>query len=549
MRKLFATESRVSDFSRIGDREVRSFKNRSTRRFEREGQGFYIKSHSAIGWWAILKEWLHFRRPEIGARPEWLALQAADALGIRVPEVVAFGEEGRNDASQRSFLVTREVAPAISLEELFSGGNRQQVTPATRRRLIRGVAEIARRLHCGGLNHRDFYLCHFLLDQSPGEDDPGLTLIDLHRVQQRKRVPRRWLVKDVAGLYFSALDLDLSLRERLLFIACYTRRPLREVLGRDGAFWRVVSRRAHRLYRKVHGRKAGSAGVESAGKETATTGLGTGLGTGSLHTQRHGPLTLSYRRNSPVPLTDERVLGLLETAENPRGADVTVLKSGCRRSVFSLELDGEAVVVKSFPLGRTRKRLRWKRYALAEWTNNFRARERGISTPECYGVFVTRRVGLVVNCGVVMQDLSGWRKLQLRTSDPDELRRAIPVLVELFRAGVNHIDISPENILIDPTTGNHVIIDWQYCSFHEPENDVQLVLQAAHFLKGAGLEVGTNGWIDWVRLLHRASGVNKPLETLWQAIAKVQPLKIRISDRIELEPRNASDAIAILRAA
>lgn len=540
MRKLFAAELRVSDFMRLGDREVRRFKNRSTRWFERDGQGFYIKSHAAVGWWAVLKEWLHFRRPEVGARPEWLALQAAANLGIRVPEVVVSGEAGYSRATQRSFLVTREIAPAISLEELFQDGSRQGISPVTRRQLIRGVAEIARRLHSGGLNHRDFYLCHFLLDQPlVREHGPGLSLIDLHRVQQRKHVPHRWLVKDIAGLYFSALDLDLTLRERMLFIACYSGRPLREVLREDGGFWQTVSRHAHRLYRKIHGRPAG---VDAAPSATGSTGV--------LHTHRHGPLTLSYRPNSPVSLVDERLLGLLETAENPRGAGVTILKRGCRRSVFSLELGGEAVVVKSFPLDRTRKRLRWKQYAPAEWSNNLRAHERGIPTPECYAMFVTRRAGLVTNCGVVMQHLRGWQELQPRAGGaPEEFRRAIPVLVELYHAGVNHVDISPENILIDPTTGRHAVIDWQYCTFHEPRNDIQLVLQAAHFLERAGMMVGTPGWADWIAALHRASETKRSLEALRDAIGQVQPLKIRIPDRMALEPRNAGDAVAILRAA
>ena len=536
MRKLFAAESRVSDFMRLGDREVRRFKNRSTRRFERDGQGFYIKSHAPVGWWSVLKEWLHFRRPEVGVRPEWLALQAAANLGIRVPEIVAFGEAGNHQATQHSFLVTREIAPAISLEELTQDGSQQAISPATRRQLIRGVAEIARRLHSGGLNHRDFYLCHFLLDQPlEKEHGPELSLIDLHRVQQRKRVPRRWLVKDIAGLYFSSLDLELTPREQLLFVACYSGRPLREVLREEGGFWQTVSRSAHRLYRRIHGRSAPASAAEDSGV---------------LHTHRHGPLTLSYRQDSPVPMVDERLLESLENADNPQGTGVTIMKRGCRRSVFSLALGGEAVVIKSFPLDRTRKRLRWKQYATAEWSNNRRARERGIPTPECFAMFVTRRCGLVSNCGVVMQHLRGWQKLPSRAEDDHgELRRAIPALVELYHAGVNHVDISPENILIDPTTGQHAIIDWQYCTFHEPRNDLQLVLQAAHFLKRAGMLVGSRGWIDWIATLHRASETERSLEALRDAIGQVQPLKIRIPDRMALEPRNASDAVAILRAA
>jgi hypothetical protein len=61
--------------------------------------------------------------------------------------------------------------------------------------------------------------------------------------------------------------------------------------------------------------------------------------------------------------------------------------------------------------------------------------------------------------------------------------------------------------------------------------------------------VGSHEWVDWIATLHRASETERSLEALRDAIGKVQPLKIRIPDRMALEPRNASDAVAILRAA
>ena len=250
--ELFAGEQTIDDFLAIDGVETRRFGNRSTRRFERGGRGFYIKTHGPAGWWPIVEDLLKLRRPQVGARPEWQAIRAAGAHGIPVPAIVAYGETGGSWASRSSFLVTDEVAPAISLEELFET---TRVDSATRRRLVRAVARLARRLHEAGLNHRDFYLCHFLLDQAGSDStEPRLTLIDLHRAQVRRHVPRRWQVKDLASLYFSAMDIGLSGRDLLLFLGCYTGKPLREILADEAGFWQDVRQRAHRLYRRIHGR-------------------------------------------------------------------------------------------------------------------------------------------------------------------------------------------------------------------------------------------------------------------------------------------------------
>ena len=89
-------------------------------------------------------------------------------------------------------------------------------------------------------------------------DALDLVLIDLHRVQMRRRVPTRWLLKDLAGLLFSALDCGLTTRDLLRFLKEYRQRPWREVLAAEGGFWRRVSRRARRLYAGFHGRPAPS---------------------------------------------------------------------------------------------------------------------------------------------------------------------------------------------------------------------------------------------------------------------------------------------------
>ena len=39
-----------------------------------------------------------------------------------------------------------------------------------------------------------------------------LYLIDLHRMQLRRKTPSRWIVKDIAGLYYSSMDIGLTKR-------------------------------------------------------------------------------------------------------------------------------------------------------------------------------------------------------------------------------------------------------------------------------------------------------------------------------------------------
>jgi heptose I phosphotransferase len=117
-------------------------------------------------------------------------------------------------------------------------------------------------MHGAGINHRDFYICHFHLDESSlAEPSLRCYLIDLHRAQIRRRTPRRWRVKDLAGLYFSAMDCGLQRRDLLRFMRHYSEGGLRRALGEDARLWRQVERRARQLYRKGHGTEPPVIGV------------------------------------------------------------------------------------------------------------------------------------------------------------------------------------------------------------------------------------------------------------------------------------------------
>ncbi len=234
---------------------------RQTLRVSIAGQDYFLKRHHGVGWREIFKNLLQLRLPVLGAGTEVRAIRRLEALGIPTLQLAGWGQRGRNPARHASFALTVALQDTVSLEDLCAGwGGRSHWTAEQlilKRQLLRHLATTARTLHEHGVNHRDFYLCHFLLRQdSPGLSQPGgrldLHLIDLHRVQLRRRTPRRWRLKDIAGLYFSALDAGLTRHDCYRFMRLYGGTPLRAQLGLP--FWRQVSRQAIFLYRKAHGR-------------------------------------------------------------------------------------------------------------------------------------------------------------------------------------------------------------------------------------------------------------------------------------------------------
>ena len=249
--RLFASERCVADFFAIDGTVAKERHRRRTVRFEREGRCFFIKCHYPVGWAEIGKNLLRGRLPTVGAGAERRAIQRLHEIGVPTMQAAGYGRQGWPAARQRSFIITDELAGIVSFEQLAQGVAGPPLEADLKRRLIRQMADLTRRLHRNGVNHRDLYLCHFALQldtaKSPG---PSVYVIDLHRVQCRARTPRRWIIKDLAALYFSSLDLPPARRDLLRFIRYYSDKPLRRALGEDRRLWRKVVARAEALYRK-----------------------------------------------------------------------------------------------------------------------------------------------------------------------------------------------------------------------------------------------------------------------------------------------------------
>ncbi len=233
----------------------RDLAGRRTIRIVLDGHGYFAKLHHGVGWGEIFKSFMFLRLPVIGARTEWLAIKKFEKLGVATMSIAGFGEKGLNPAGRQSFLLTDELTDTISLEDYCRPWPDTPPSPRLKRSIIEKVAVMTRQLHENGVNHRDLYICHFLMKEASVKPDVSaaeiaLFIIDLHRVQIRSKTPRRWAVKDVAGLHFSSMDIGLTRRDRLRFMKFYRGQPLRTLLGAERGFWKAVQRKAMQLYRK-----------------------------------------------------------------------------------------------------------------------------------------------------------------------------------------------------------------------------------------------------------------------------------------------------------
>lgn len=244
------------------DGEVfRNKEGRRTLRFIHEERSYFLKYHQGVGWAEIVKNLLQGRGPVISARNEYLACIALGEAGVETLSPAAYGRKGVNPAAIESFLITDDLCGTVSLEDYCRQWPVEPPAVSRKYLLLKKVMTMAKTMHDCGINHRDFYLCHFLLvadslERGGTVDDVQCYLIDLHRAGLRKYVPRRWAVKDIAGLFYSAMDIGLTRRDLLRAMSIYSGSCWRETLINDRAFWISVKSRAEKLYEKDMGREA-----------------------------------------------------------------------------------------------------------------------------------------------------------------------------------------------------------------------------------------------------------------------------------------------------
>jgi hypothetical protein len=242
------TEFSFEDFMALEGHTVRAAANRKTMRLTIAGQSYFIKQHGVTGWQEIVKNWLTFKRPIIGAMTEVRAIQSLENIGIVTTPIAAYGIQGHCAASQRSFLLTEDLGDIESLEDICKSWQSQPASAETRHAMLIAVAKLAKKFHGAGLCHRDFYLCHIALQKSASlTADTEFYLLDLHRVLQGVSPNGTAVRKDIAGLIFSCMDFGFTREDWQVFKAHY--------LPQSDDFWKRAFTRAHRLHAKFHSPK------------------------------------------------------------------------------------------------------------------------------------------------------------------------------------------------------------------------------------------------------------------------------------------------------
>lgn len=214
-----------------GDRR-HSKQGRSTERVRLVGPAgvvsVYLKRHARLGLTARAAARLDPGGAHTPGEAERRHLEHARALGIRVPDVVAAGACFGPNWEARSYLAVAELTGMTALHEAI---------PLLRARLDEGsfarfkgamtaaLAEVAARLHGRRCFHQDLYLCHFFVDveeAAAGRVEP--TLIDWHRMVERRLTPLYKQAKDLAQLLYSTYEVEaLDDVDRSRLTAEYTR--------------------------------------------------------------------------------------------------------------------------------------------------------------------------------------------------------------------------------------------------------------------------------------------------------------------------------------
>jgi heptose I phosphotransferase len=154
---------------------------------------------------------------------------------MKIPTMVpvAAGEKrGRFGIVSQSFVLTEEIKDAKRLDHYVETWNGNPLSPGQikkKRELIDRLAKITRRMHSSGLNHRDYYLCHVFLREEEQGKNFELFILDLHRVDIRRKVSQRWIVKDLAALNYSSLELPIHATDRIRFLKAYLQKRRLEV--------------------------------------------------------------------------------------------------------------------------------------------------------------------------------------------------------------------------------------------------------------------------------------------------------------------------------
>jgi len=201
-----------------------------------------------------LRNWLSRHNRKSCALCEFEAANKLTAAGINTPKVISYGEQWDALLEERSFIITEKIPDAESLERKLPDFFHSPTTTENlklRKNFIVQSAHFIRKFHETNYRHRDLYFSHIFYG-----DKGKFYLIDLARVFRPMVLRRRFQIKDIAQVYYSAPAKHFSKTDRLRFYMAYAGQS--KLTKKDKIFIRKVINKAERMARHdlKHGRVA-----------------------------------------------------------------------------------------------------------------------------------------------------------------------------------------------------------------------------------------------------------------------------------------------------
>ncbi len=243
-KRLDISNISFDDFLNMQGTVFRHIKNRITKRIFIGNNSVIIKLHNKMGAIEYISTLAKFKLPVIGAKPEKQGIELLENINVSVPKILGFHQEGIL-FNQKSYIIIEDLGDCATLEDWVNDNKTQKKDSKSvqyKQKMITEVAKIARKIHSANLVHRDFYLCHFLIQSKLKKDN--LVLIDLHRCQ---KASEKLIIKDLAALLFSA-ENTLTKSDKHRFIKEYSRNNSYNFNNKD--FWQQVEIRAQVLFNR-----------------------------------------------------------------------------------------------------------------------------------------------------------------------------------------------------------------------------------------------------------------------------------------------------------
>ncbi|MBN2591352.1 MAG: lipopolysaccharide heptosyltransferase II [Sedimentisphaerales bacterium] len=201
-----------------------------------------------------LKNWLAGRGKKSLGFLEYETSEKLKDDGINTPKTVAYGDQWGTFFEKRSFFITEKIPNAEALErklpDYFSGNSTPEKLKM-RRDFITSLANFVKKFHKTDYRHRDLYLCHIFYN-----DKGEFYLIDLARAFMPLIFKKRFQIKDIAQLFYSAPGSIFSRTDRMRFYLNYIGR--KKLSSDDKVFIHQVIKKVHQIARhdNKHGKQA-----------------------------------------------------------------------------------------------------------------------------------------------------------------------------------------------------------------------------------------------------------------------------------------------------